>query len=106
MSAAQFQNSIRNLVEKYIPEAYEDEDDTYFEIIDGRVWQLVFEDPSGVLDIWAFTPFRQAWEFDLMEDEFHYFLLNMAYLGPGTKMKYKRGYFILDWHECGPPDGP
>lgn len=101
MSAGQYLNSIKNLVEVYIPEEFEAKD-SQVEIPSGRTWHLVFEDPSGVLDIWAFTVHTRTYSFNIMDEDFHQFLLDLAPHGLGYKKRFRDAFFKMNWHSSGP----
>jgi hypothetical protein len=53
MSENQFKNAVENLVEDYIPSALKEKGGALFHVPYDKGWFLLFEDPSGVLDLFG-----------------------------------------------------
>lgn len=105
MSIGQYKNSIKNLIERYIPEKYEGKEESIVYIAPGQEWTLVFEDPSGVLDIWGWTSSEDGYELDIYDEDFNTFLTYMASQVIGDPKDYMMGgpSIRLRWHQNGPP---
>ena len=96
MTTSQYQNSVKNLVEVYIPEAFEPGTIVY--IPPGRRWTLVFQDPSGVLDLWGRGEGQSNTQLDIMDPEFLEWLLNFAKRSPALVRRWRDAIYRIDWH--------
>lgn len=101
MSEGCFKNSIKNLVEVYIPEEFE-ATDSQIEIPPGSEWHVVFQDPSGVLDIYGCSAVEESYFLDIMDEEFLDFLTLLGNFGPDFAAQFDDAHFKLVWRQWGP----
>lgn len=102
MSFDQFRVAIKNLIEEYIPQWGEANGKEPVFVAEEN-YVLVFEDPSGVLDIWGCAEYPPGENLDITDDDFSAFLTRLGKQAIGDWSRYMDVHISLRWHSWGPP---